>query len=352
MINGAFSIGLSGIRVANEVTKMLSHNIANANTPGYKRLENHNYEINFSGPNNKPFLPGGVGTNIVSGNNYPWLDNRYNDALGAKAEADAVKEGVDQLEKITTDETLEKAFSTFMNASHDLKYNPNEPVYKERFDLAGEAFVERLNALDNSFADAQTDITEKIDLNNIRLQNLQSQLQSLTSQTNSEDVVSEINYLKQQISQVTGSISGYQKVLQKIVPPVTAMYSQAKADVIDGSNNSYQTEIISTGANGYTWNREPINNINDLVEFGNQKFNKDLGRIKTVIGSLQENANIGASYGDSTLSAAADAYNSAYAVDIEEQAIKLKEYERYYEANMLVIKTADNMLGTLLDTFS
>lgn len=331
---------------------MISHNIANVDTPGFKRHENHNYEINFSGPDNKPYLPGGVGTTI-STNDYPWLDKRFNDALGAKAYADALKEGADAVGRVVNDDTLEKAFSEFMNATHAFMQNPNDSVYQERFNQTGAAFVERLNAVDSMFKSAESEIQEKIDLNNIKLETLQSQLQGLTTQPNTADVVADINFIKQQISQVTGSIAGYNKVLQKIIPPVTGLYNSAKQEVIEGSNTSYNREIISSDPlNGYSWNNDLSGDIQSLVEFGNQQFNKDMGRIKTLTGSLQLAADNEAGFRANSLNSAEAEFNAAYGVDLVEQSIKLKEYQRIYEANAKVIETADNMLGTLLDIFN
>lgn len=352
MISNAMNIGASGLQTTQKVMDMLSHNIANAATPGYRRLENSNFELNFSGPDNKPFLPAGVDTRIAA-NALPWLDKRMNDALADKAMNDAVAEGVSELENLTSDETLETAFSAFMNASQDLQTEPNNPIFKERFNQTGQQFTDAINRVDGLFSQASKDIQRKVDLNAIRLEQLQRKMSELTSQPNTEQVVSEMNYLKQQISQVTGSLAGYNKVLNGIIPPVTALYNQAKTEVIDGVNTSYGKPLIqsNTTTNQYDWHNQPNGDIQSIVEFGSQKFNWDLGRIKTVVGSMMESADIGATFSGQNMEATQAAYDSAYGVDLTDQAIKLQQYQRMYEANAKVVQTADRMLGTLLDIF-
>jgi len=344
----AFNIGLSGLQTSQKVIDMLSHNIANADTPGYKRHENHNFEINFSGSDNKPYMPAGVGTTISS-NDFPWLDKRMSDALQEKAMNDAVQEGVSDLEKVTTDDTLEKSFTAFMNASQDLLANKNDPVLKEALNQTGQAFVANLNRVDKSFSDVGTTLQQKIDLHQIRIDTLQQQMSELATKSNTKDVVAEMNYLKQQLSQATGSLAGYNKVLQSILPPVTGIYEAAKTEVINGINASYGGDLISSG---FSWNNLTGGNIDKLVEFGSQKFNMDLGRLKTIVGSMLESANIGSNFSSQNLNATQEAYESAYGVDLVDQSVKMKQYQRMYEANAQVIKTADAMLGTLLNIFS
>ena len=351
MISNAFNIGVSGLKTSQRVIDMLSHNIANVDTPGFKRQENNNVELNFSGPNNNPYLPAGVDTTISTAS-YPWLDRRMNDALHDKAMNDAIVDGLDDVEKMLSDNTLSESFSEFMNSSQALMQDPSNIVLQEKFNQSGKSFTENLNRVDAMFAQSNRLLQDKIDMNNIRLQTLQQRMAELTSKSNSQDVVSEMNFLKQQISQVTGSIAGYNKVIRDIIPPVTGLYDQAKQEVVNGTNNSYGENLIQTSDQGYSWEMSLSGNLPNLVEFGNQQFNWDLGRIKTVVGSMLESANIGASFSGQNLDATAKAYDAAYGVDLVDQSVKMKQYQRMYEANAQVIKTADNMLGSLLNIFS
>jgi flagellar hook-associated protein 1 FlgK len=346
------NIGVSGVKMAEKVTSMIGQNLSNIDTPGYKRLENHNFTIDFSGPNNKPFMPGGVDTNISS-SDYPWLDKRMNDALAEKAMNAAMLEGADEVSRVAADSTLSESFTDLMNATQDLQANPNDQVYKEAFHIAGETFAKQMNRVDKAFEDVGTTIQEKIDYNQIRLDALQSQMSQITKNPSmvGDDAISQMNFLKQQLAQVSGSIEGYNKVLSKILPPVTTVYAQAKQDVIQGTNDSYGKELISSDVSGYSWNRQDGGDVIALTEFGSQQFNKDMGRAATIAGSLQEAANIDASFGASNADGAKAAYDASYGVDMTDQATKLLQYQRIYEANTKVIQAADNMIGTLLDIF-
>jgi hypothetical protein len=325
VISPTFNISASALRTADKVTAMISQNIANADTPGYRRLENRNYEINHSGPDNKPFLPGGVGTDIFRTGDQ-WTDRRFLNALYNKSQADAENEGVRELDRIATDTSLEEAFTAFMSASQDLMANPKDIVYQERLQQTGEHFVSQLNRLSNDFSAIKNTIREKIDLNNIQLNSIQDQLAALAKKTPSEDVVSEINYLKQQLSRVTGTLDGYNKVLRSIIPPIETMYREVTEKVVAGTNESYSGTLIENDGEKWQWNRGVLGDIVSLTEFSSQGFNKEIGRIKTVIGSLAEQLGVAADAGASALSGAQSAYDAAYGVDLVQQSIKLKEY--------------------------
>ena len=350
MISTSMNIGLTGLQTAQKVVDMLSHNIANADTPGYRRLENHNYEINFSGPDNNPFLPAGVGTTIETAT-VPWVDLRYLDALKDNGYNEAVNDGLGKYASVVDDNQLSDSFTKFMSAAHDLQYNPTNLSVHEQFDQAGQNFVDNLNRVDNLFQQAQESIVQVKSLSQIELDTIQERLSKLASENPTDGVVTEINYLKQRVSQLTGTISGYNDVLQSIIPPILATYQAIKEEVVAGVNDSYGENIITGGSGQYGWTYVLGGDAVKLTEFGNQKFNHQIGALKTKVGAMMSTAENALAYGQSDLAASSSAYSDAYGVDLADQAVKMAQYQRFYEANAAAVRVADGLIGTLLNIF-
>lgn len=66
---------------------------------------------------------------------------------------------------------------------------------------------------------------------------------------------------------MTASVSGYNKVLNSIVPPIVEIYQNARTQVIDGINQSYGHDLIDYNSGRYNWT--PGGDVLALTEFGN-----------------------------------------------------------------------------------
>lgn len=338
-----FSIGLSALRTAQIVISMTAHNVANANTPGYKRLTEYNSEVNFSGPNNVPFLPAGVKTSIRSVED-KLFDNLLNSAANDFAESEAILDGVNDLLNAADTTYVEEKFSEFMNASHAAMVNPSDPVRQEALKLSGQAFATALQKLGDNINGASALIQRKIDLKQIEIVTIQKELSEL-----SRNGVTDQNELQALISRIhllTSSIRGYQKVLNGVVPPIVGIYNNVRAEVIDGINSSYGHNLIDPDSGRFNW--VAGGNVHSLTEFGNQKFNSDMGILKTNIGAAAKTIAEGNAILQDRLDALKAEAARLYGVDLVEETVKSMKYQRMYEAAAMVIKTQDQMLGTLL----
>ena len=336
-----FSIGLSALKTAEKIENMLAHNIANADTPGYKKLVEHNSEVLHGSQ------LGGVTTTIARSGN-PFLDHRLNMALGDAAEAEAFDSGVDILNDNVKTKTVEEAFSSFMNASHDLNVNPSDTARQATFAEAGKIFSTQLRALGDQFTTSTQQITEMRDYTQLELNELQNQLSKLTAGPVTDESKSAVENLSRQVMMKTRSIEGYNKVINGVIPPITSMYTLARDTVVDGSNQSYGQDIIDTQGN-FNFDPSNVGNVKALTEFGSQKFNKDMGAMNTVMGSKLNAASSESQLKLDILAGVQADVKEQTGVDLVAETLRSKQYQRMYEAASQIIKTQDEMMGTILN---
>lgn len=338
---GVFGIGLSALQTAEKIENMLAHNIANADTPGYKKLVEHNQEVLHGSQ------LGGVTTNIARASN-PFLDYRLTAALGDAAEADAFNSGLKVLNDNVKTQTTEEAFSAFMNASQDLNVNPTDTSRQAAFDEAGKNFSTQLSALGDQFAAVTSQVTSMRDLTQIELDEIQQQMSEITAGPNTEEAQTQLENLSRQVMMRTRTIAGYNKVLAGVIPPITSMYTTARDKVVDGANQSYGQNLIDTNGN-FTFDANNIGNVKALTEFGSQQFNKDIGTINTVMGSKMNSSTSTDKLYNDILSGVQAEFKEQLGVDIVAETLRSKQYQQMYEAAAQIIKTQDEMMGTLLN---
>lgn len=186
------------------------------------------------------------------------------------------------------------------------------------------------------------------DYTQIELDQLQEQMSELTAGPVTDETKAAVENLSRQVMMRTRTIAGYNKVLAGVIPPITSMYVKARDAVVDGTNTSYGQDIIDIDGN-FTFDSNNIGDVKTLTEFGSQKFNKDMGVINTVMGSkFNSAASMDQLYADILAGVQSDV-NAQTGVDIVAESIRVKQYQRMYEAAAMIIKTQDEMLGTLLN---
>jgi flagellar hook-associated protein FlgK len=303
--------------------------------------------MNFSGPDNKPFLPAGVRADVVTAGNV-LLDNQLNSAAADAAKSAAYKEGLQMLADSISTKNVEQAFSEFMNSTQDLNINPDDPVRQEAFKNSGQSFSTELNSLGNQFTEITRKITQSRDLKQIQLENIQQAMSELTRGSASPETLQQLDAMKKQVMMLSSSIDGYNQILSGVIPPISSMYISARDQVVNGTNASYGQNIIDTSG-GFQFDPNNLGNVKDLTEFGSQKFNNDMGVMQTHIGSKLNAAGMANDALQAILDGTLKTYNEQTGVDLTEQTIKMLQYQRMYEAGTKVIQAQDNMLGSLLN---
>ena len=281
----SFNVSLSGLLGAQKAMDSVSQNISNVSTPDYKRLDAMFTAMDFSGPNNVPFNPGGVKTDIVTaGTNDPFANAQLTNALNNAAFTAAYNDGIQKLADGISTANAEKTFSDFMNSSQDLMTNTSDPVKQEAFKLAGQAFSTELKGLGDQFTTVTRSLMANRDFKQIQLTNLQQAMSALTAQPSTEASKAAVEAMARQVSMLTSSINGYNEVISKVIPPITSMYTVAAEKVVLGSNESYG-QIMLDVRGGFNFDANNIGDVKKLTEWGSQAFNQDMGVINTNIGS-------------------------------------------------------------------
>jgi flagellar hook-associated protein 1 FlgK len=182
----SLSINLSGMKAAQVALDVTGHNIANVNTPNFKRqvIELTPVAYNTSAKH----IPSGAGVavaNIYNATN-PILDKQYPKALSAKTEYGTLSNSVDALQKILNNPALDmtKAMQDVYNSFQDLANNPTD-----------------LSARQTALESAQVFIDKSVAL----MKELSTTKYSLTD--NYKNSANSINSLVSNISKINGNIS-------------------------------------------------------------------------------------------------------------------------------------------------
>lgn len=342
---GLFSISASGLNAFQKAIDATSQNIANADTPDYKKVYAIFDSLDFSGVNNKPFMPGGVEVNINKASD-PVLENRYSKALGEAAYTEAYKEGTTLIQDTINTKDVGQSFSDFMNASQDLNVNNNDPVLKEAWSNAGKVLQEQLSKMDDGFTSVTNTITHKIDLTQIELTDIQAQMSKLTAGPHTPETIEQLNSMSNQVLMLSNSIKGYNDILNGVIPPLSSAFTTAKKNATDGINNNYGQSIIDNTS--FNFDPNNMGNVLKLTEFGSQRFNTDMGVMSTMIGSKVNSAAMIDNARQTELHSVQKEFHERLGVDIENETINAVKYQRYYEANAKMLQVQDNVIGSLL----
>lgn len=335
MISKSMTIGTSGLLAQKKLVDTISQNIANADVQGYKRQDAYT----------RSEATGGV-TVSVSAQDQPWVDRNLKDASQDLAYQTAVKEGLEAVDSAMSSSSVEDSYNAFLTASKNVQANPSSPQYLAEFNEAGKTFNSTTENATSSLTNVQRFYQNKISLSQIELDSLKQQLTEISKNGISDANSSDVQFIKQRITTLSGSISGYTEVINSIMPPLLNTFKQNVSTVKNAVNESSGATMFS----GDTWieqtsvNAQAINNDSRTTQFID-----NLGALKTTVGSKVNAAVLGVGDATSKYNAANKQYQDAYGVDLEQETLKLLQAQRLYEANAKVIQAADSMLGTLLN---
>ena len=288
----------------------VSHNIANAGTPGYRRVDAITAEMNFSGPGNVPFLPAGVRT-VITSPDQPWLDNRLALALNQSSTAQGYVTALRDFAIAADTGSMERAFSQFMVASQDALMNPTDSPVVERFQATLQGMIVDFN----QFSARVEQAVERLALGPDQ--------------------------------------SGVQAALRGPIEAARTKISDIMSGAVRDINQAYGEDIIQQDSQG-RWQLSfvPGGDFAAVSEYGSQQFNTDLGAVNSELGVAQRGAERALEFAQTELQGAEDAWNQVYGVDLVQEAVKLREIEIYQQANALAAKTASDMIGVLLEAFA
>ncbi len=182
---GILSIARSALTTSQAAVQIASHNIANANTPGYSRQR----EVLSEGtPENTPAGIFGTGVSLVNVQRQrdSMLDQEYRLSNGQAGAAGMRSDYLQRVENVfaePSDNGLSNALDKFYNAWSDLSSDPNNPSARTAVQQAGSTLAQTFNGI-------------------------ASQLSSLKSEAvdRARSTVGDINRMASQISELNGRI--------------------------------------------------------------------------------------------------------------------------------------------------
>ena len=329
---------LSGLQVADKVLGMVAHNISNAETPGFHRYEEHNYEMG-------PFpVVAGVGTDISRTENQ-LLDDQLQAASMAKSNADIVNDAYDQLGKVPY-EDLQTSYSKMMEATHQLLRTPDDPIAQEAFNQTTLGFQKSTERYQDRLDQIKSNTELKVEITSARVQQLQARIHEVSKNGTTDP--NEINDLKSQLLSATGNLETYRRILSDIVPPVEFAFRSAVNTVHSNVNQLSGKDVFVDGESKYVTDFSNFDETR-LPEWDSHWFNTEIGRIQTKTGYDQQDAAANLGYLTGKLDDLEAQYDAEFGVDLVEQQVKALQYQRMYEANAQMIKVQDSLIGTAID---
>lgn len=182
----SLSINLSGMKAAQVALDVTGHNIANVNTPNFKRqvIELKPVAYNTSAKH----IPSGAGVavaNIYNATN-PILDKQYPKALSTKTEYGTLSNSVDALQKILNNPALDmtKAMQGVYDSFQDLANNPTSLSARQTALESAQVFIDKSTALMKELSTTKYSLTD-----------------------NYKNSANSINSLVSNISKINGNIS-------------------------------------------------------------------------------------------------------------------------------------------------
>jgi len=307
----------------------ISQNVSNAGTQGYRRVDVITSEMNFSGPGNVPFLPGGVSTQAVT-QDQPWLDGRLNMAVSQDAAAQGFQTTLRDFSEAADTSGMERAFSNFMAVSQEALTNPTNSEVIARLQATLGGFVVSVNQFEE------------------RVQ--QSLARQEAQQQFTADELGAENIDPMRSNELMGEMQGRSRALNGPILDIMTDINNILAQVETDINSVYGKDIIGRNpSNGrMVSNFEEGGNFTALSEFSSQQFNTDLGATQSALGVALQSAENNRQFTQSEVQGAQQAWDDVYGVNLTQEAVKLKETQLYQQANAAVFKVASEMTDTLI----
>ncbi|WP_181347261.1 flagellar hook-associated protein FlgK [Thalassobacillus sp. CUG 92003] len=168
-----------------------SHNIANANTPGYTR-QRVNFEQTSPFPaaaRNSPEIPGQMGSGVQAGSieriREDFLDIQYRSENKKSGYYGTLADSLKQMEDVMnepTDQGLSKSMDNFWDSWQKLSNNPEDAGAREVVKERGKALADTFNYVSNSLSEVQKQLNNEVDVSVEKINSLLSDVDNLNQQ--------------------------------------------------------------------------------------------------------------------------------------------------------------------------
>ena len=286
------NIAYQGIVASRIGIQMTSQNIANANTPGYRRYATTFAERSGGGVSATPYRTGAE-----------WMDVHRRNAIIQNNSANTFANAYADLSNAPFDD-LRTAYVGLRNAQAQVTRDPTSAESQQAMQQATQAFQNSVNRFQHSINDFRYRIEKQLDLAQQRADQIQEQIDN--AMTNGIADPEEIKNFQNQLITEQATISDLRTVLKDVIAPVEQMFQDAMQS---------------------------------------PEFTEGLNLLEANIGYMQQDAETNAEYAAVRLQNA----EANFGVDLVEEYTNMMKYERMYEANAKVLEISDRMVGSILN---
>lgn len=180
-----FNTAVSGLLASQRKLYTTSHNISNANTPGYSRQVARQSASTPHYMSSVGYIGTGTQINVVERIRNNYLDNKHRSESSPLGEWQVKKDALTQLEHIlgeTKEHGLSVNINEFFKTLEDLSTNPGEDSYRVSFRESASAITKQLNELSQKLYKEQKDLNIEISGKVKKVNEIGEQIKNLNDQ--------------------------------------------------------------------------------------------------------------------------------------------------------------------------
>lgn len=365
--------GLSSLIHHRRALDVTANNIANVNTEGYSK-QRANLKANFSRQDGNHQIGLGVHTKSITRMHNEMLFDRVLGATNNNASANEEFVHLQRVEDMIVGDgldgnTISVSIDSFFDKVQNLSINHNDSAIKADIKITGEELIDRGRRLNNILSDYKSGMQDE-----------------------RETLIEEVNGYLKEIDTLTKGIQAVEAFNE------TPTYEKTFANELRDKRDLLELKLSEIGnfksnepkVSQYTYTFEPdggrlegidngIKSIDNLQSVFNQIFGPVANKVDEFINSTMDDPNemidwyydnkpsntintgyvsfsskidnLGSTAGSTeAIMRGLEAQNDKLTkVNIDEELINQIRYQRAYEAAVIVIRTSDEMLKTLLD---
>jgi flagellar hook-associated protein FlgK len=264
-----------------------------------------------------------------------------------------LQSGIEELDKLPYD-SLEESYNNMISAMHNVQGFPSNSSVKA-FNASSKNFAESVTEFSDRIANIKSQTTDNISLNQREVDSLQAALEAMNDRGVADE--DEVNSIKSQLMQATDNIAAYQKILDKIIPPIETLFKTGVEQTMGDINFAMAQDVL----NSYPFDLEQntfsgifSSDITTLAKtrtptFDDDKFTGIIGSMKTDVGVLMVNADAKVKSSTSYMDTIKKSYDKTFGVDMVEESVKMMQMQQLYQANAMAIKVQDNLFQTTIN---
>lgn len=156
------STSLSGMKAAQVALDVTSHNIANVNTPNFKREVIELKSVAYNSNSSQITTGSGVAIAKIYNATNPILDKQYPKAISDKSEYSNLSNSVNSLQKILDNPALNlsQSMQDIYNSFQDLANNPTDLSVRQTALNSAQIFIDKSVALMNELSSTKYSLTD------------------------------------------------------------------------------------------------------------------------------------------------------------------------------------------------